>query len=554
MRFPDKLPENLRKRLPAGVSLFPRPEKKRWVFAYEAKGGGRPQKVVPKEIVEPAAAFEYMITFLRAQGIDPGANLDRRKVEGPTVGACGERWLKACEQNVKVAPATLAGYRYHFTKHIAPRFGDVAIVALAVPMLRTWIREDFASVAPRTVHHAVSAFAVLVDHAIAEGWISVDGDDWTKRAVNPLRSPAVRDVLPDPDDPEPMKLPLAWVQTLIDSPKVPLERRTRYAIAFCHGLRDGEIAGIQLSRIRRDVPPPTLEIAVSVATVGSKVDGETSWAKPKAPKTKGSKRTIPVHRAADAAIEEWIADGLPKLVGRSPGPDDYLFPRPDGKPARPRSAELLRDDLKAVGLPEVLDGRPVDFKAARSSFGTWLDEAGVERLVRKRLMGHVITDVTERHYTKRELERLAESINKIDLAWPTGTLPAVVPDGTVSAAKSAESLSHLRDLNSRPTVYEGGGHSAPMVPVALVDPTNGTIAADLSNGQRTRNGPKKAGRRGAKGRFVVPNGRRSGSDRGASLPTELAQARDGLRALRSGWDSLEAAIDLDRDAERGDEQ
>ena len=425
------------------------------MFAYETTAG-RPQRVIPKEIVEPRAAVEYVLTFLRAQGIDPRANLDRKRVEGPTVGACADKWLALAEKDPKVAPATLDGYRYHVRVHIRPHLGDAPIVSLAPPALRKWIREAFTEASPRTVQHAVSAFTVLVDVAIAEGSINVDGDDWTKRAVNPLRSPAVRSVVPEADDPDPMVLPLAWVQTLmVAEDRVPLERRARYALAFCEGLRDGEVSGVRIGRLHRDGVPPTVEVAISVATVGSKEPGKR-WAQPKATKTKGSRRTLPLHACANAAIGEWLRDGWPVLVGRQAGPDDYLFPRPDGQATRPRSAEFLRADLKACGLPTGIDGRPVDFKAARSSFATWLNDAGVEKLVRKRLMGHVVTDVTERHYTARELAQLAEAVDRIALDWPlgAGTLPVVVPVGTTTEANYSESLSHLRDLNSRPTVYE----------------------------------------------------------------------------------------------------
>jgi integrase len=461
-KFPASLPESLRKLLPSGCSLFPRPEKRRWVFAYQAKGGGRPQKVIPGEIVEPRAAVEYVLTFLRAQGIDPGANLDRRKVEGPTVGSCADRWIVLAEKDPKVAPATLAGYRYHLRAHILPTFGDAPIVALPrmMPELRKWIREGFPGASARTVQHAVSAFTVLVDVAIAEAWISVEGDDLTRHAVNPLRSPAVRGVIPEAEDDDPQALPLATVQALVAAvDRVPLERRARYAVAFCEGFRDGEVAGVKISRVQRRETPATIEVVVSVATVGSKVDGATKWAQPKAPKTKGSKRKLPLHRCADAAIGEWLAVGWPALVGRQPTDDDYLFPRPDGQPARPRSAELLRADLEACGLPSTIDGRPVEFKATRSSFATWLDDAGVDKAVRKRLMGHVVSDVTDGRYTRREIERLAEAVERIGLDWPAlipaaGTLPAMVPSGTTIDPNLLESLSHLRDLNSRPTVYE----------------------------------------------------------------------------------------------------
>ena len=553
-KFPTALPESLRKLLPSGCSLFPRPEKRRWVFAYEAKGGGRPQKVIPGEIVEPRAAVEYVVTFLRAQGIDPGANLDRRKVEGPTVGACADKWIALAEKDPKVAPATLAGYRYHLKAHIRPTFEDTPIVALPrmVPELRKWIRDGFPNASARTVHHAVSAFTVLVDVAIAEQWIRVEGDDWTRHAVNPLRSPAVRDILPEAEDHDPQALPLATVRALIHAvDRVPLERRTRYAVGFTAGLRDGELAGVKVGRIQRSEVPHTIEVVVSVATVGSKVEGKTKWALPKAPKTKGSKRKLPLHPCADAAIGEWLAVGWPELVGRFPTEDDYLFPRPDGQPSRPRSAEMLRADLKACGLPTTIDARPVEFKATRSTFATWLDDAGVDRAVRKRLLGHVVSDVTERHYTRREIEQLAAAVARIDLEWPVlvpagGTLPAMVPTGTAIDSNQLESLSHLRDLNSRPTVYEGGGSVPPVVPTGLHRRRKRRQTQPSNNGRRVDNGLENPPPRGAATVAVVPpdatilanlkatHWGRTGQPQG-TIPAGLVEAEAlDLAALRRG--------------------
>ena len=290
--------------------------------------------------------------------------------------------------------------------------------------------------------HVVSSLRTLYGVAMAEGWVNAP--------ANLLRHDGVLAEMPEPDDADSVRLSLATVQALITSPMVPLERRARYALAFTSGLRDGEIAGVRLCVLVLDGMPPTVKIEEAVALVGAK--GPKAFAKAKAPKTKASKRTLPVHRAAVAAIREWLDAGYAMLVGRQPGPTDYLFPRPDGQPSRPRSAEFIRDDLKAAGLPDVCDGKPVEFKATRSTFATWLDEAGVDERVRKRLMGHVATDVTEKHYTARELATLAVAVETIDLAWGVvatssidcaavdvcdpGTVPSTVSTGTVIAESS----------------------------------------------------------------------------------------------------------------------
>src|SRR5262249_31063413 len=130
-----------------------------------------------------------------------------------------------------------------------------------------------------------------------------------------------------------------------------------------------------------------------------------------------------LHRAAVAAIREWLAKGWPAYVGRKPGPEDYLFPRPDGGPCRPKSARELRAGLVRAELPTEVEGRPFEFKDLRATFATALEEAGVDPRIVKRLMGHRPVGVTEKHYTKREMRTMAAAVELIELEWEEG-LPA----------------------------------------------------------------------------------------------------------------------------------
>src|SRR5262249_52639441 len=162
---------------------------------------------------------------------------------------------------------------------------------------------------------------------------------------------------------EPHPIPLRIVRPLVNAAAVGLENRTRYVLGATGGFRDGEIAGIKIKTLDlegNEEEPPTVRIEQSLATIGAKVG--VAYAKPKKTKTKSSKRKTPLHRAAVAAIREWLTEGWPAYVGRKPGPEDYLFPRPDGKPCRPKSARELRADLMQVELPTELEGRPFEFK------------------------------------------------------------------------------------------------------------------------------------------------------------------------------------------------
>ncbi len=423
MDFPARLPDRLRRGLPPGVSLFPRPRKRRWIMSCAPDWR---QVTLPAEVVTCDDALAHVHRHLEAAGADPGEAMRRRREEGPEVALCADRWLALLEKDPRCAPATLKGHRTHVERWIKPAFGTLSMARLDVPGVRAWLRAlRAASKDPRSTLHAVSSFRTLYGVAMAEGWIDVP--------ANLFRHDGVLAELPEVEDADPIRLPPPVVQKLLDSPAVSLERRARYALAFCTGARDGELQGLRLDRMGREGAVRFVKIEDAVALVGKK--GPGGFAKVKGPKTRSSRRTIPLHACAEAAIAEWLAVGWPQLVGRAPCPADFLFPRPDGKPSRPRSAEQIREDLRAAGLPDTVDALPVEFKASRSSFLTWLDEMGVDERVRKRLAGHRALDVTERHYTVRELEQLAAAVATIPLRWTAGlgTVTPAVSAGTVNA-------------------------------------------------------------------------------------------------------------------------
>lgn len=95
MAFPTKLPEKLKKMLPAGVSLFPRPKRGVWVFALAPEWQ---QKHIPTTISDPQAAVEFVLAYLEERGVDTAAILKRRKEEGALLDECADKWLVLCEK------------------------------------------------------------------------------------------------------------------------------------------------------------------------------------------------------------------------------------------------------------------------------------------------------------------------------------------------------------------------------------------------------------------------------------------------------------------------
>lgn len=388
--------------LPKGTSLFYRKSKKRWVLSYADPVRGQPQKVLPKEIVRQRDAETWALEWLRVQGIRPDAVLAQRRDEGLSLATCAEKWIELRKKDSRIAPATLTNNQQHLKNWILPKLGARPIAALEVPEVRAFLRDVRERRASSTARNVYYTLCTLYSDAMAEGWVNT--------LANVIAHPAVQRELPDMDSKAAVRIPIEWARALITDERISIEWQARYAIGFTSGARDGEIAGLRWNDIDFECDPQVFRIDRAVAIIGDK--GARGFAKVKGPKTKGSKRTMPLHPVALARLLGW-REKWSELVGCRPRPDDFVFPGPSGEPARPRSATQMREDLKRIGIPGTIRGQPVDFKATRASFATWLDEAGVPEQVRKRLMGHVVRDVTEKHYTVREMEQLARAVAMI---------------------------------------------------------------------------------------------------------------------------------------------
>lgn len=185
---------------------------------------------------------------------------------------------------------------------------------------------------------------------------------------------------------------------------VPLERRTRYALAFLAGLRDGEIAALTWADVAGDV----VRVRRALALVGNGKPGET--------KTEAAKRDVPTHPALVGHLDAWRA-AWRERQDRKPLPADPVFPSPhlaaggELRPYRPPSAKRLRQDLATVGL----DRAGITFHATRRSFASWLEAAGVPHETIERLVGHEPKSVLGRHYAATSLDVLRAAVERI--AW-----------------------------------------------------------------------------------------------------------------------------------------
>lgn len=377
-----------------------------FILPYSTEPGKWRQKTLPQEITTKRDAEAWAAAWA-SEMIASGAEITTKKpAGGPTPRQLSEKWLGLREEAMragKLAPATVQDNRTHMERHVLPYLGDTPIAAIEVPQLRAWVRTLRGKVSASRCRNIYSTLANFIEDCMAEGWISV--------GANIVRHKAVTKELPEAASTGgAMVIPVEWVHALIESEKVPMERRVRYALAFTTGARDGELAGIRASDVELDASPPRMHIVRAVA-----VKGREGFATEKETKTKSSVRTVPLHPVAASLLRAWLDWGWERYVGRELRGKDFVFPRQDGEAGRPRSSDRIRDDLAELGLPTEIAGKRVLFKASRSTFVTWLAEAGVEEGIRQRLVGHSQSTVTSRHYTARELSVLHEAVGKLPL-------------------------------------------------------------------------------------------------------------------------------------------
>src|SRR5262245_12850318 len=84
---------------------------------------------------------------------------------------------------------------------------------------------------------------------------------------------------------------------------------------------------------------------------------------------------------------------------------------------------MIKRDLKAAGIPSVIDGRRVDFHALRVSFASNLARAAVPIQVAKVLLRHSTIELTSKIYTRLDLFDLKGAIGKLEGLQPTPAQP-----------------------------------------------------------------------------------------------------------------------------------
>jgi integrase len=194
-------------------------------------------------------------------------------------------------------------------------FGGYPLNAITREQISEWVtRLVAAGKKPSTVRHEYFRVRMVLAQAVADGRLAANPADYVK-LPSETGNPAVVD--------DPNQFPTAkQVSALVAA--TPWPYNVYVHVAAWAGLRAGELAGLQVGDV--SVPPPNAPTKPGQLRVErtARVVGTTMTYL--APKTRGSRRTVPLTAATTALLRDYLA-GHPHGPGSpNPNPTAPLFP------------------------------------------------------------------------------------------------------------------------------------------------------------------------------------------------------------------------------------
>jgi integrase len=202
-------------------------------------------------------------------------------------------------------------------------------------------------------------------------------------------------------------------------PAIPGWRWVKNAVALLGGARDGELLGLRWRAVKLDAEIPHYKLEQQLARFT-----KNGYAQLDDLKTMNAFRVVPLHPVAIERLQWWKSGGWNAWVKRTPGDDDFVFPNASGESWRPRSAELLREDLANAGVPTRYNGYALTEHGLRRTFSTLLHQAGVPTSTITEILGHSDGSTAADFYIYRYLPPHAEAIRRICISAETPSVAA----------------------------------------------------------------------------------------------------------------------------------
>lgn len=327
------------------------------------------------------------------------------KAAAPTVGEYVTSFVDTLEASGNVERVTVSGYRTT-SKKIDAGFAGVKMADLTTAQIQKWENSlSKRGLSPATVLKYHRLLSEVCKHA-------ADVDQ-----IIP-RNPCAGVKVPKQAAPSPNSLTregyarlAATLDVLAPSPVV-----TAATIALYTGLRQGEVCGLRWRNYHVDGKGNrTLEV---VESIGKATGGTYS----KAPKTKSSRRTVPVpapladmlERRRTAMLEELEEDGISLTADKFGAL--YIVGYTDGRYYSPsligRGWKELSGSFGLVGT----QGRRVCFHDLRHSFATLAIASGAEIKSVAAILGHANAAITLNVYADAYEEGKRRTSNLIEQA------------------------------------------------------------------------------------------------------------------------------------------
>ena len=323
-----------------------------------------------------------------------------------------------------VEPSTVYGYRGIIKNHVRPYpIASVSIGELTPADFREWLAEARENLGPTTVNKAFVFVRSALRQAAGDGVIQRNPTEGVKPPSRPGASPnAITE--------EQRGRLAATLAAATQTPDVVGMR-----MAFYTGMREGEVCALRWRNV--DFSAQTISVREAIGKDGGRLYV-------KEPKTKGSRRTIPMPEPLAAALRARRAEMMEQAMaaGVAFSPDMFVLGSidRDGRTGdyRHMHPHVLWERWRAVadllGLKGT-QGRPVTFHDLRHTYATVAIAEGVDVKTVSSTLGHANAAMTLNIYADADpeakrraadtvaaaLERDADKPGQVVRFRPTGT-------------------------------------------------------------------------------------------------------------------------------------
>jgi integrase len=312
-----------------------------------------------------------------------------------TVSEFAEQWLAEREHDV----ITIKLDRTRFRLHILPAIGDLPVGAVEthhiVDLLAQLQRKMSARykrlLSKNTIRNVYANVNTMFSDAEQRGYALRNPCAGLRRAQRPRKGRRA--------DTQGPVLDADQTSRLISDTRIPIDRRTFYALEFLTGSRFGEAAGFRW----RDYDAgrqPLGHLRLDHQYNGLPLKGRRG--------EPGPARDIPVHPTLAASLARWKTEGFRAMHGRDPTRDDFIVPSPVGTcRSRRACAYWIKRDCATTGV-EAKEATHV----GRRTFITIAIANGAPEAWVKRITHNANGDVLS-GYTVNDWPAMCDAVNRI---------------------------------------------------------------------------------------------------------------------------------------------